>query len=74
MKHEREEAATIIKETIEIKDDQRLEALMMAIEALNTVKAINDLIDEYDIRSLNIDELSSFEIKVVEAINSGGEI
>lgn len=70
----REEAATIIKETIEIKDDQRLEALMMAIEALNTVKAINDLIDEYDIRSLNIDELSSFEIKVVEAINSGGEI
>lgn len=70
----REEAATIIKETIEIKDDQRLEALMMAIEALKTVKAIKDLIDEYDIRSLNIDELSSFEIKVVEAINSGGEI
>ena len=70
----REEAATIIKKTIEIKDDQRLEALMMAIEALKTVKAIKDLIDEYDIRSLNIDELSSFEIKVVEAINSGGEI
>lgn len=70
----REEAAAIIKETIEIKDDQRLEALMMAIEALKTVKAINDLIDEYDIRSLNIDEQSSFEIKVVEAIDSGGEI
>jgi hypothetical protein len=70
----REEAATIIKETIEIKDDQRLEALMMAIKALKTVKAINDLIDEYDIRSLNIDEQSSFEIKVVEAIDSGGEI
>lgn len=70
----KEEAATIIKKTIEIKDDQRLEALMMAIEALKTVKAIKDLIDEYDIRSLNIDELSSFEIKVVEAINSGGEI
>lgn len=30
----REEAATIIKETIEIKDDQRLEALMMAIDSL----------------------------------------
>ena len=70
----REEAATIIKETIEIKDDQRLEALMMAIKALKTVKAINDLIDEYDIRSLNIDEQSSFEIKVVETIDSGGEI
>ena len=70
----REEAATIIKEKIEIKDDQRLEALMMAIKALKTVKAINDLIDKYDIRSLNIDEQSSFEIKVVEAIDSGGEI
>ena len=70
----REEAATIIKETIEIKDDQRLEALMMAIKALKTVKAINDLIDEYDIRRIDKSMLETFEIRLLEAIDSGGEI
>ena len=68
------EAIRILKEEVEIKDTERLDAILTAVKALETVRAINDLIDEYDISNTNSRVMSMFEIKLVEALNSGGEI
>lgn len=68
------EAIRILKEEVEIKDTERLDAILTAVKALETVRAINDLIDEYDIRRIDKSMLETFEIRLLEAIDSGGEI